>query len=136
MSDLPVSCGFGDISDRDALAVEIVLEIVDELQLFRDREPTDDRLQHRADIDVMFADKAAVVDVDKHPHQKLAVHPIRHAAMSWNAVTKVFDVESTLETGSKEATERSNQRSKASHEQQMELIRSIRDRVDLARENC
>jgi hypothetical protein len=72
MSDLPVRFGFGEISDRDALAVEIVLEIVDELQLLLDREPTDDRLQHRADSDMMFADKAAVVDVHKHAHQKSA----------------------------------------------------------------
>ena len=67
-----MSFGFRDISDRNALAVEIVLEIVDELQLLLDREPTDDRLQHRANIDMMFADKAAVVNVDKHAHQKSA----------------------------------------------------------------
>jgi hypothetical protein len=34
------------ILDGDALAAEIVLEIVDELQLLLDREPTDDRLKH------------------------------------------------------------------------------------------
>jgi len=133
---MTVSFDFEDILDRDALAAEIVLEIVDELQLLLDREPTDDRLQHRADIDMMFADKAAVVDIDKHAHQKLAVHSIGHAAMSWNAVTEIFDVESTLETRSEEATKRCYQRSKACHKQEMELIRRIRDRVDLARENC
>ena len=54
--------------------------------------------------------------------------------MSWNAVAEVFDVESTLEPRSKEATKRSDQRSKACHKQEMELIRCIRDRVNLARE--
>ena len=71
MSDLPVSLVWG-ILDRDALAAEIVLEIVDELQLLLDREPTDDRLKYRANSDMMFANKAAVVDVDKHAHQKSA----------------------------------------------------------------
>ena len=52
--------------------------------------------------------------------------------MSWNAVTEVFDVESTLETRGKEATERSDQRSKARHKQEMELIRGVRDRMNLA----
>src|SRR6266702_1324955 len=63
---------FRDISGRDALAAEIVLEIVDELQLLLDREPTDDSLQHRTDSNMMLADNAAVVDVDKHAHQKSA----------------------------------------------------------------
>jgi hypothetical protein len=54
--------------------------------------------------------------------------------MSWNAVTEVFDVESTLETRSKEATKRSDQRSKACHKQEMKLIRCVGDCVDLARE--
>jgi hypothetical protein len=67
-----VSVSVWGILDRDALAAEIVLEIVDELQLLLDREPTDDRLKHRANSDMMFADKAAVVDVDKHAHQKSA----------------------------------------------------------------
>ena len=156
MSDLPVSLVWG-ILDRDALAAEIVLEIVDDLQLLLDREPTDDRLKYRANSDMMFANKAAVVDVDKHAHQKsaskgsfvirirsstmknseiylLAIHSIGHSAVSWNAVAKVFDIESTLETRSEEATERSDQRSKARHKQEMELIRRIRDRVELSRE--
>jgi hypothetical protein len=60
------------ILDGDALAAEIVLEIVDELQLLLDREPTDDRLKHRANSDMVFADKARVVDIDKHTHQKSA----------------------------------------------------------------
>jgi len=105
------------ILDGDALAAEIVLEIVDELQLLLDREPTDDRLKHRANSDMVFADKARVVDIDKHTHQKLAVHSIGHAPVSWNTIPEVFDVEGTLETRSKEAAKGSDQRSEACHEQ-------------------
>jgi hypothetical protein len=57
----------------DALAAKVVLEIVDKLQLLLDCEPTDNRLKHRADINVIFADEAAVVDIDEHAHQESAI---------------------------------------------------------------
>jgi hypothetical protein len=53
--------------------------------------------------------------------------------MSWNAVSEVLNIESTLETRSEKATKRCDQRSKTRHEQQVELIGHIRDRVDLTR---
>ena len=62
----------------------------------------------------------------------LAIHSVGHAAVSWDAVTKIFDIESTLETRSKEAPKRCDQRSKACHKQEMEMIRCIRDCVDIS----
>jgi len=115
--------------------MKIVLEIIDELQLLLNREATDDRLKYGADGNVMLANEAAIIDVDKHAHQELAIHSIRHTAMSWNAVSKVLDIESALETRGEKATKWCNQRSEASHEQQMELIRRIRNFVDFARED-
>jgi hypothetical protein len=53
--------------------------------------------------------------------------------MSWNAISKVLNVESALETGSEKATKWCDQRSETCHEQQVELIGHIRDLVDLAR---
>jgi len=64
----------------------------------------------------------------------LAIHSVCHAAMSWNAVSKILDIESALETRSEKATKWCNQRSEARHGQQMELIRRIRNFVDFARE--
>jgi hypothetical protein len=46
----------------------------------------------------------------------LAIHSICHAAMSGNAVPKVLDVESTLETRSKKATKWCDQGSETCHE--------------------
>jgi len=63
--------------DRDALATEIVLEVLDELQLLLDREATDDRLKYGADGNVMLANEAAIIDVDKHAHQEPGVRVTR-----------------------------------------------------------
>jgi len=89
----------------DALAAKIVLEIVDKLQLLLDCEPTDNRLKHRADSNVIFTDEAAVVDIDEYTHQELAIHSISHTPMSGDAVPKVFDVEGALETRGEKASE-------------------------------
>ena len=53
--------------------------------------------------------------------------------MSWNAISKVLDVESALETRSEKASKWCDQGSETCHEQQVELIGHIRDLVDLAR---
>lgn len=44
----------------------------------------------------------------------LAIHTIRHATMSRNAVTEVLDVECAFKPRSKETSKRSNQGSKDS----------------------
>jgi len=84
--------------DGDTLTTEIVLEIVDQLQLLLDREAAHDCLEYRADGDVMFANKAAVVDVGKDAHQELAIHSVCHTTMSRNTVSKVLNIKGALET--------------------------------------
>ena len=60
----------------------------------------------------------------------LAVHPIGHATVSGDAVTKVFDVKCTLESRSKESAERSNEGRETSQDEYVELIRSVWNRGD------
>lgn len=55
----------------------------------------------------------------------LAIHTVRHAAMSRNTVAKVFDVECAFKTRSKETSKWCDQRSKDSKDKQMKLIRDI-----------
>lgn len=57
----------------------------------------------------------------------LAIHTIRHATVSRNAVAKVFDVECAFKTRSKETSKWCNQRSKDSKDEQMKLIRDVGD---------
>ncbi len=54
--------------------------------------------------------------------------------MPRNAVSKVLDIESALETRSEKAAKWCDQRGETCHEQQMELIWHIRYRVDFAGE--
>jgi hypothetical protein len=53
--------------------------------------------------------------------------------MSWNAISKVLNVESALETRREKATKWCDQRSETCHGQQVELIGHVRDLVYLTR---
>jgi hypothetical protein len=74
----------------------------------------------------VLSDDGAVVNIAEHSHQKsdltivsemscrftiflLAIHPIRHSAVTRNAITKVFQVESTFETGGEKPSEGCNE---------------------------
>ena len=57
------------------------------------------------------------VNIDKCGHQELAVKPVHDATMARDHVTKILDLECTLETGGKESSKRSNDRSKERHEE-------------------
>ena len=55
----------------------------------------------------------------------LAIHPVGHSTMTWNALAKILDVKSALEAWSKESSKGGNQWCKASKRKQMQLIRCI-----------
>lgn len=57
----------------------------------------------------------------------LAVHSVSHTTVSRDRVTKVLDVESSLETGSKEAAKGSDQRRKGSHNETVDLEGGVGD---------
>ena len=105
--------------NRDTLALEVPLQVAHELELLRGREAADNELQNRPDGDVVLANEAAVVDVGEDTHEEpsqaspsvsviviytaeensdvLAVHTVRHSAVSRDAVAKVLNVEGALE---------------------------------------
>lgn len=51
----------------------------------------------------------------------LAVHPVGHTTVTRDRVSKVLDVERPLEAGSKEAAKGSEERSKDSHDDGVDL---------------
>lgn len=73
--------------------------------------------------------EAGVVEEGDGAHDELAVHAVRHATVTGNAVTKVLDLESALETGCEEATERCDPGSKGSQDEGVEVERLERVRV-------
>ena len=56
--------------DGHALALKVSLEVSHEVELLREREAADDRLQNRAHGDVVLADEAAVVHVGEDAHEE------------------------------------------------------------------
>ena len=62
-------------------------------------------------------DEAVDVNIDKGGHQELTVKPVHDSSMSRDQVTKVLDLECSLESRSKEPTKRTNDRSKERHEE-------------------
>lgn len=62
-----------------------------------------------------------VVHEREEAHDELAVHPVSDTTVARNGLAKVLDLESALETGSKESTERSDQRSESGEGQDVEL---------------
>ena len=60
----------------------------------------------------------------------LAVHSIGHAAMTRDTLSKVLDVEGSLESRGEEPSKGGDQTREASHDENVELIGSPRDRLD------
>lgn len=117
--------------DRNTLAGKVSCQVPNELDLLFDGEPTGDRLKNGADCNPIFADQAGVIDVGEDAHQKLAVHSICHPPMSRDAMTKIFDVKGSLESGGEEATEWTNKGGKSCHDEQMQVVGRIRERQDV-----
>lgn len=66
------------------------------------------------------------VHVSKKSHDELAIHSIRHAAVSRDRVAKVLNLESALEARSEEAAKGSNKRRKGGEGKGMQLHRRKR----------
>ena len=73
--------------------------------------------------------------VNKYTHagkDALAVHAVRHASVAGDAVAEVLDVEGALEAGGEEAAEGRDEGREAGKDEEVELVRHIGDRRDLA----
>ena len=61
----------------------------------------------------------------------LAVHTIRHSAMTRDAVTEVFDVERALEAGGEEPAEGGDEGGEAGENKEVQLVGCVRDRREV-----
>lgn len=76
----------------------------------------------------MDSNKCVEVHVGEETHDKLAVHAISDTSVARNRVAKVLDLEGTLKAGSKETTERSDERSESGQVESVNLHRRNRER--------
>lgn len=86
-----------------------------------------DELQDASHIDVVLPNQARVVDVAEESHEELAVEAVSQASVAWDRVSKVFDVEGSLEARGEETAKGSNQTGKGGHDERVELEGGVRD---------
>jgi len=110
------------------LVGKVSRQVPNQLDLFFNREPTDDRLENGADCDSVFPDQTAVIHVGENAHQKLAVHSISHSSMPGNAVAKIFHVERPLKPGGKKATEWGDKGRKNGHDENVQVVGRVGER--------
>lgn len=75
----------------------------------------------------MDSNESVVVHVSEEAHDELTIHSISHASVAGNRVAKVLDLECSLQSGSKETAERSNERSESCQIESVQLDRSKGD---------
>lgn len=102
------------------------------MRLVLDAQPGDQHVQHGTGVVVPDGDKGLVVEEGKHAHDELAVHAVRHAAVTGDRVAKVLELESSLETRGKETAEWGNQRCKSGPDQGVKVHGRHRDAHGMA----
>jgi len=131
------------------LVSEVSRQIPDKLDLLLDREPTNNGLEDGANRHSVFADQATIINIGEHTHQEsttlsaktgvrrkilniLAVHPVSHPPVSRDTMTEILDIKGTLKSGSEKAAERSDERRKNGHHEEMEVVGRIRERRNVS----
>lgn len=104
-----------------ALVAEISGHSSHELNLLFHRQAGDGSLHHTTQADLVSRNKRVVVHECEEAHYELAVHTIRHTAVAWNGVAKVFDLKGTLQARGKETAKRRNQRGESGEDHGVNL---------------
>lgn len=109
---------------RDSsLVVKVLAKATDHLELLVNRQAVDSGFDDVAHGSLIDGNEAVIVHEGEETHYELAIHAVSDTTMAGDGLAKVLDVESTLQTGSKESTEGSDERSKGSESEDVELHR-------------
>lgn len=120
---------------NDALIAEVAGHALDELDLLVRAEAGDGRLEHGSEVHLVESDEGVIVHVGEEAHDELAVHAVRHAAVSGDGVAKVFDLEGALEARGEEAAKGGDEGGEGGQDEGVELHGGNRKGdVGLARE--
>ncbi len=77
----------------------------DEFHLLLWTQPRNCCLNNTTQGNLVDGDEAMVIHVCKETHDKLTIHSICDATMTWDRITEIFDFESALEPRSEKASE-------------------------------
>lgn len=111
---------------------QVLCQNLHNLKLLLVRKASDGSLNDAANSCVMRCDEAGVVEERNRAHDELTVEAISHAAVSRDRVTKVLDLECTLQARREETAKWRDERGKGSQDDHVELDRHnlelVRDR--------
>lgn len=111
---------------HNSLVAQVPRHGLDQLNLLLWAQARNRSLENRSDIDLVEGNEGVVVHVRKESHDELAVHAVSDAAMSWNRIAEVLNLEAALQPRSEEASKWSNQRRKCRQRERVKLHRGKR----------
>lgn len=103
------------------LVLKVMGHATHEFYLFRSGQACNSQFHHLTVVDVVQSNESMVVDVCEESHDKLAIHTIGHAAVSWDGVAKVLDLEGSLQPRREETSEGRDERSEGSDDNSVDL---------------
>lgn len=106
-----------------ALVDQVLAEAANNIDLFLGGQAVDGNLNHVTHSGLVHSNEAVVVHECEESHDELAVHAIGDSTVARDRLAEVLDLESTLQTGSKESTEGSNKGGECSEAENVELDR-------------
>lgn len=110
-----------DLFGNNALIVQVFAQPLDDFDLFFGGQADNGGFDDATNAGLVNSNKTLVVHVGKEAHDKLTVHPVGHASMTWDTVAKVLDLKGSLETRREESTERRYKGRKGCKNQDVEL---------------
>lgn len=108
---------------NNPLIDKMLTQPLDHLHLLVRSKASDGHLNHAPNARLMRRDETLIVHKRKRPHDKLAVHPIRDAAVARDRVAKVLDLERALDAAGEEAAKGRDQRGKRAEDENVQLHR-------------
>ncbi len=69
----------------------------------------------------MHGNKTLVIHKGEKPHDELAVHPVRDAAVAGNRLAEIFDLEGAFQAGSEESAKGSDEGGESGEHEDVEL---------------
>lgn len=92
------------------LVDKILAQPLHNLNLLLDTQPRNRHLQHRPHTRPMLRNKPLIIHIRQRPHNKLAIHAVRDAAVPGHTVPEILDLERAFDARGEETAEGRDER--------------------------
>lgn len=111
----------GAVARKEALVLGPLEKLAHKLLLLLSSEGEHESVEQRLHLGHVVGHKGLVVQVREEAHEELAVHSVRDSSVAGDGVSKVLDLERSLETRGEEASKGSHQRGERGENADMEV---------------